>query len=651
MENILFSYWAKEVTDNRGKDKSEYKLPKKGTLPEEFRPNEPIKAFMGWDGFMIRDPEVNIVEMCRAYMEAVQKESCGKCMPCRIGTRVLLDTLTKITEGKGEDEDLDIIKSLAQSIREGSKCQIGQTGPIPIISAIEYFRDDFEKAIKEKKKIPRGNFKYKLTAPCISACPSHLDIPKYIEMIKEGNFVESLKIIREGTCLPGTLGRVCIRPCESNCRRLNLDESLSIKYLKRFVADYEIEKKNSPIIDMPEVLSGEKVAVIGAGPAGLSCAYYLALKGHPVTIFERLGEPGGMAAVGIPDYRLPRHILRREVDIITSTGVEIKYNTNIGDDIKITDLKEEGYKAIFIGVGAQNSTSARVKGEDEGYKGFIPGVKYLLDINMGKDPYPEGNKVVVVGGGNVAIDCVRCSFRVGKKDVHLVYRRTRKEMPADDVEIKDAEEEGVVFHFLANPTKILAKDGKVIGVECIKMELGEPDESGRRRPIPIEGSEFFMDTDIVVPAIGQAVDLSFLEEKDGVETTRWNTIIAKEDTFETSAPGIFSAGDCVTGPDVLVRAAGNGRKTAEKIHQYLTEGKVTLTDNDIMENLIAEIKPYDKDEDVGLLGGRKRLHLKALPPEVRKWTFDEVEQGFKVTEAMKEASRCLRCYRIGLFAI
>ena len=651
MENILFSYWAKEVTDNRGKDKSEYKLPKKGTLPEEFRPNEPIKAFMGWDGFMIRDPEVNIVEMCRAYMEAVQKESCGKCMPCRIGTRVLLDTLTKITEGKGEDEDLDIIKSLAQSIREGSKCQIGQTGPIPIISAIEYFRDDFEKAIKEKKKIPKGNFKYKLTAPCISACPSHLDIPKYIEMIKEGNFVESLKVIREMTCLPGTLGRVCIRPCESNCRRLNLDESLSIKYLKRFVADYEIEKKNSPIIDMPEVLSGEKVAVIGAGPAGLSCAYYLALKGHPVTIFERLGEPGGMAAVGIPDYRLPRHILRREVDIITSTGVEIKYNTNIGDDIKITDLKEEGYKAIFIGVGAQNSTSARVKGEDEGYKGFIPGVKYLLDINMGKDPYPEGKKVVVVGGGNVAIDCVRCSFRVGKKDVHLVYRRTRKEMPADDVEIKDAEEEGVVFHFLANPTKILAKDGKVIGVECIKMELGEPDESGRRRPIPIEGSEFFMDTDIVVPAIGQAVDLSFLEEKDGVETTRWNTIIAKEDTFETSAPGIFSAGDCVTGPDVLVRAAGNGRKTAEKIHQYLTEGKVTLTDNDIMENLIAEIKPYDKDEDIGLLGGRKRLHLKALPPEVRKWTFDEVEQGFKVTEAMKEASRCLRCYRIGLFAI
>ena len=650
MVDVVFSSWKDEIIDNRGKAPGEFVQAKGLNLPVDYEKEAEVKGFMGWDGLVLRDPGVNVVDMVRAYLDAIQGESCGKCVPCRVGTKVMLDVMNRIADGRGKKGDLDVLRSLGGFIKEGSKCTVGQTGTKPVLDAIEYFRGDFEEVIKGKKKVPRGNYKVKLTAPCMSACPSHLDIPTYVEYIKEGKFEESLAIIREGTCLPGVLGRVCIRPCEEDCRRANIDEPLSIKYLKRFVADYEIEKRHIPAITPPSEKREDKVAIIGAGPAGLSCAYYLASMGYPVTIFERFPESGGMATWGIPDYRLPRDILRREVEIIRSMGVEIRYGVQVGKDITMEEIFQQGYKALFIGVGAQGSTSMRVEGEDAGYEGFIPGVTYLLDVNMGKDPYPEGKRVVVVGGGNVAIDCVRSSFRVGKKDVNLFYRRSRKEMPADDVEIHDAEEEEVRFNYLCVPTKIIAKEGKVVGVECIRMELGEPDESGRRRPVPIPGSEFYADTDIVIPAIGQSVDLSFVEEKDGIETTKWGTISIDEETLETSREGVFSAGDCVTGPDVLVRAAGNGKRAADKIDQYLRGLRVSPTEDEKLENLVASVKVYDPQEEMGIIGGRKRKQLQMLPPRERKWTFDEVEKGFSVPDAMKEADRCLRCYRIGLVA-
>ena len=392
------------------------------------------------------------------------------------------------------------------------------------------------------------------------------------------------------------------------------------------------------------------MAIVGAGPAGLSCAYYLALKGHQPTIFEKLPEPGGMAAVGIPDFRLPRQVLRREVDIVREAGVEIRYGVEVGKAVTIADLRRD-YDALFIGVGAQDSMPMGVEGEDKGYRGFIPGVRYLLDISQGRDPYPEGKKVVVVGGGNVAIDCVRSSFRIGKEDVNLVYRRTIKEMPADPVEIHDAEEEKVKFHYLCNPTRIIAKDGKVVGVECIRMELGEPDASGRRRPVPVPGSEFVIETDILIPAIGQKVDLSFLEEKEGIKLTKWNTIDSDSETFATSQPGVFSAGDCITGPDVLVKATGTGKRAAEKIDLYLRGGKPEATEGERFKALFAAIKVYNKKEKIGLVGGLKRAHQPMLAPEERKRSFAEVEAGFKINEAVGEAARCLRCYRIGMVAL
>jgi len=650
MTDILFSSWGGVVTDNRGKPDSE-KQPASGlNLPLEFDKEKKIKAFIGWDGIVIRDPEVNMVDLIRAYLEAVQNESCGKCTPCRVGTRIMATIMNRIADGQGRVEDLKQLEYLGEMIRESSKCNLGQTGPKPVLDAINHFEDQFSGAIQLQKKIPRQEYKVKVAAPCESACPSHLPITRYVELIKEGRLEESLATIREKTCLAGVLGRVCVRPCEDNCRRGNVDECISIKWLKRFVADYELEKRREPSIKK-EGMRSEKVAIIGAGPAGLSCAYYLALKGYPVTIFERLGEPGGMAAVGIPDYRLPRDIVRYEAGVVEKLGVEIRYNTQVGKDITLSQIFEQGYKAVFIGVGAQTNTPMGVEGEDKGYKGFIPGVYYLLEINLGRDPYPEGKRVVVVGGGNVAIDCVRSSFRIGKPDVNLVYRRTIKEMPADRVEIHDAEEEGVKFHYLCNPVRIIEKGGKVVGVECIRMELGEPDESGRRRPVPVKGSEFFIETDILIPAIGQAIDLSFLEEKDGVKTTKRSTIAIQEGTFVTSRPGIFSAGDCVTGPDVLVRAAGHGKRAADKIDLFLRGMEVQESEEERLEALVEKVKVYSKEEKIGISGGQKRAALNMLPPDSRKWIFDEVEEGFSIPVAQKEAERCLRCVRIGLFAV
>ena len=651
MSEIYFSSWGNEVIDNRGKSPQDYAPTKNIALPEQFKQDENIKALIGWYGLVLRSEDVDIIDLCREHMEAIQKESCGKCFLCRIGTRVISQLLNKICNGEGSEDDLKNIESLATSITESSKCGIGQSGPLPVLHAIKYFKDVFVSRIKDKKKTESScSYKSKLTAPCMDACPFHLNIPSYIESIKDGDFQKSLGIIKDRLPIPGVLGRVCVRPCEENCRRMILDDPISIKHLKRFVADYEITKRNESVFE--KTFSGKtgNVAIVGTGPAGITCAYHLALKGHQVTIYERLGEPGGMAAVGIPDYRLPRDIIKGEYEQITKLGVAIKYNTNVGTDISLKQLEDEN-DAVLIAIGAHLGTSMRVEGENENYQGFIPGVKYLLDINSGKDPYPEGKKVVVVGGGNVAIDCVRCSFRVNKPDVNLVYRRTKNEMPADHVEITDAEEEKVNFHYLTNPTKIIAKNNKVVGVECIKMELGEPDESGRRRPVPIEGSEFIIECDIVVPAIGQTIDLSLLEGRDDINTTRWSTIDVNEITKQSSRPNLFSVGDCETGPGALITACASGCKAAENIDKMINGLKLEPVENDHFEKLLSTVKVFDPNEKIGFLGGRKGHELEMLPPDTRKTTFDEVEKGFSTKEAMDEADRCLRCYRVATIAV
>ena len=650
MKDILFSSWEGQVVDNRDGSKMDSKVNKEIKWPEKLDETEPIKAFMGWDGFVLRSEEVQVVDLCRAYMEAVQNQSCGKCIPCQTGTTVMAKTLETICNGQGRQSDIDYLKDIAETVHRTAKCGIGKTGPLPILQALTYFPEQFADLVDTKRALNPGQYQASVTAPCMEACPIHLDIPRYVECIKEGRFQDSLDIIRTRLPIPGIVGRVCVRPCEENCRRANLDEPVSIKYLKRFVADQELAKKREPAYEITPSSKTGKVAIVGAGPAGVTCAYHLAQKGHAVTIYEHLPEPGGMAATGIPDYRLPRMILRNEVEQIQEMGVTIQYNTTIGKDITLDQL-ENDFDAVFIGIGAQDSSPMRVKGEEKGYKGFIPGVQYLLDINQGRDPYPEGKKVVVIGGGNVAIDCVRSAFRIQKEDVHLVYRRTRKEMPADEVEIRDAEEEKVQFNFLTTPVRILEENNRVVGLECIRLKLGTPDKSGRRRPVPIEGSEFTFDCDTVVPAIGQRVNLSLIEGMEGIETTAWKTFIVDDVTKQTSRPKLFSAGDCETGPDALITACAGGRKAAQSIDRLINGQPLEYTREDCFHRFYKDVNVYDREEVLGDIGKAERKHLEMLPPDTRKTSFDEVEKGFSTPEAIAEAKRCLRCYRVGVVAL
>ncbi len=652
IDSVIFSTWGGHKFDGRsaeggGKSQNAEQIP---FLPEYFKQNSPLKALIGWDGIVLRDENVNIVGLCNNYMKALSEASCGKCSPCPGGTRAMSKLLDRLCQGKGYKEDLFHLKTIAETVMETSRCGIGKQGPGAILHALDNFWEAFEAAVDNGVKDETDYFS-KRTAPCTEACPIHLDIPGYVDHIRQGAFDKSLDLIRSRLPLPGVLGRTCFRPCESNCRRANMDEPIAIKALKRFVADEALKKGRTPPHEMKISEKTGHVAIIGAGPAGLSAAYHLAMRGHKVTMFEMLQEPGGMSAVGIPDYRLPRDILRYEAQLIRDMGVTINYGVRIGRDVLLTDL-ERDYDAVFISVGAQDSTPMRVEGENEGYLGYIPGIRYLRGINDGYDPYPEGRRVAVVGGGNVAFDCVRTALRHDKDDVSIIYRRTRDEMPADPMEIHEAEEEGANYHFLTAPVRIVAdKHGRVTGLECRKMELGEPDASGRRRPVAIEGSEFIFECDTVVSAIGQRVDLSALVKFEGVETTDWNTIVVDPVTRQSTHPKLFAAGDCELGPDSLITAAAGGLRGALSIDSFINDKPLDYTTEDHFEALMKHLKLYDENESMDQVAQKARESFEVLDVEKRKRTWDEVEKSFTRAEAMAEAKRCLHCYRVATVAV
>ncbi|MDP8224472.1 MAG: FAD-dependent oxidoreductase [Candidatus Lernaella stagnicola] len=647
MGKVAFGCWSDRLIDHRGKAPVE--APDDLKLPFTYREPDDIKAFIGWDGFFIADESVNVVALCCAYMEAAQSEaSCGECFPCRVGTHIAAELLQKLCEGNATAEDLQQLRDVLVSVANASKCQIGQTVPRPVLKALEHYADTFNACVGSGRRIEPVELLTRMAAPCTEACPAHLDIPLYVENIKKRRYLESSDVARANCVMPAVLGRVCVRPCESHCRRANVDEAIQIKDLKRFASDYEMLHGHRPGGRVLQPPTGKKVAVLGAGPAGLAASEKLAQMGHAVTIYEALAEGGGMAAVGIPDYRLPRAVLRREVELIQELGVDILYQQRIGENGPAWDdlLHKLGYDAVFIGVGAHHSNKLRCEGEDEGYKGFIHGVHFLRAVAEGKET-PEGKKIVVVGGGNVAIDCVRTAMRLGFEDVNIVYRRTEKEMPADDVEIRDAHEERVTFNFLCNPTKLIADDeGRLTAIELIRMELGEPDASGRRRPVPMEGSEFMMEVDVVIPAIGQSPDLGFLAKAEGLEFTRWNTVVADEYTGATALPNVFAGGDCVTGAATLIEAVAAGNRAAISIDRFLRGEIVDLDHYQRMERVLASVKTYDPDEVINLPEGMHRRGFDHLPVETRITNFDEVEAVMSARNATTEAARCLRCYRL-----
>ncbi|MCK9172888.1 MAG: FAD-dependent oxidoreductase [Desulfuromonas thiophila] len=651
MSEIVFSSWGREVVDNRQggeADLASLKL----KIPTQYQGDRNVGAFMGWDGVVVLDPATDVVAMAAEYMKRVQeKHCCGKCTPGKKGTRVLQDTLARILAGQGQESDLDVIENLS-GLLENCKCTLCMTSVIPVQDTVRHFRDDYLAYIRGGRK-PQpfaGDYVDKLTAPCMDRCPAHIDIPAYIEEIKNYRLDDSLSVIRERMPIAAVCGRVCPHPCESACRRALVDEPVSIMVMKRVASDHEwLHHKQPPM--QPKPATGKKVMVVGAGPAGLTCAYYLALEGHRVKIIEMLSEPGGTVAVGIPDYRMPRHLLRREAEIVASLGVEIQYGVKLGRDVSLRELKEQ-YDAVFLGTGCFKSKPMGVEGEDAGYQGFSEGgIHYLRAVALGQD-IKTPKRVVVVGGGNTAIDCVRVALREGAEESILVYRRSRAEMPAEPYEVDDAEEEGVRFEFLVNPTRLVAEKNRIVGVEVVKMALGEPDESGRRRPQPVPGSEYVIPCDMVIPAIGQDPDLSYLEDSDyGVKQTRWNSILTHGGTMMTDDAGIFAGGDCEYGAMTVVLAVGHGKRAASVMHRYLMEGKAALTDEEAMEDALNRLGVFDGKEKVPVLGGLHREHQPKVNGPERAKNYDEIELAMPESQAVIEADRCLRCYRVAMIAV
>jgi len=650
LTQVAFSSWGRKIVDNRSggeADLASLKL----KLPEYYQTEGRIGAFMGWDGVVLLDRETDVVAMAAEYMKRVQENyCCAKCTPGKKGTRILQDTLARIVAGNGKESDLATIEGLA-TLLENCKCTLCMTSVIPVLDTVKHFRADYLAYIRGERK-PRyaAAYKEKLTAPCMDKCPAHIDIPAYIEEIKDYRFDESLDAIRRNMPIPSVCGRVCPHPCEKACRRALIDEPISIMVLKRVASDHEwMHHKQPPMVPKPR--QGKKICVVGAGPAGVTCAYYLLLEGYQVTILDMLSEPGGTVAVGIPDYRMPRHLLRRDIEIITSLGGEIRFNTKLGRDVSLKQLKEE-YDAVFLGTGAFKSKPMGVEGEDAGYEGFSPGgIHYLRAVALGQ-PIETPKRVIVVGGGNTAIDCVRVALREGAEASILVYRRTRKEMPAEPYEVDDAEEENVQFEFLRNPTRLIAENGKVVGVEVVVMELGEPDESGRRRPAPKPGSEYIIPCDMVIPAIGQDPDLSYLDEADfGIKQTRWNSIVTHGGTMMTDSEGVFAGGDCEYGAMTVVVAVGHGRRAARVMHRWLSEGKAYLDVEDAMEDIVNVLGVFDPNENLGILGGLHREHQPKVGGAERARHYEEIELAMPEDQAVREAQRCLRCYRVAMVAV
>ncbi|RLB10144.1 MAG: hypothetical protein DRG59_00310 [Deltaproteobacteria bacterium] len=476
--------------------------------------------------------------------------------------------------------------------------------------------------------------------PCQQTCPAHIDIQGYIALIREGQYLEAVKLIKERNPMPATIGRVCPHTCEFACRRNLVDEALAINPLKRFASDVERKSGTRILPTVPEE-SGKKVAIIGGGPAGLSAAYYLRSLGHGATIFESLDKLGGMLRYGIPEYRLPKAILDWEIDGILSLGVEVHTGKKWGKDFTIEDLKKQGFDAIFIGIGAWAVRKLGVEGED--LDGVISGVTFLKDVAAGKD-VKVADRVAIIGGGNVAIDAARTCLRMGAKEVTIVYRRSRKEMPANPEEIDAAEHEGIKMHFLAAPVKLHGENGKLKKLEFVRMELGEPDASGRRRPIPIEGSETMIDVDQLITAIGQFPDLLTPEEDKYMEKlgiTRWKTFEADPDTMYTGKEGIFVGGDIYHGPLTVITALADGRKAAYAIDKYF-KGEDLKPPKEEFNISRGSFETIDKSIFEGI-PKQERQKMSELEVAERVKTFAEVELGLTEEQALEEAKRCLLC--------
>jgi len=590
-------------------------------LPIDYDSVQKIGAIMGSGGLIVMDEATCMVDIARFFTDFVQHESCGKCVPCRVGTKRMLEILTGITTGKGEPADLERLAQLGQTVKGASLCGLGQTAPNPVLSTMRYFRDEYEAHILEKR-CPANSCEALITTTCSSACPAHVNVPEYVGLIGEGRFAEALDIIRRRNPFASVCGRACDHPCEVFCRRGDVDDPVAIRHLKRFVSDRE--KK----VACPRQWLGPRagrVAIIGSGPAGLTAAYFLALMGREVKVFEALDVVGGVLAVGIPSYRVPREALARDIEYIRRAGVVIETNRSIQS---LQELRDEGFDAIFVAVGAHADIRLGIPGEES--EGVHHALSFLRQVALGELSELPG-RVVVIGGGNAAIDSARTALRLGASSVTVLYRRTEEEMPAIREEIEQAIHEGVELHFLVSPVAIEG-DCRVEAVRCAEVELGQADESGRRRPIPKTDAEVVVAADQVIVAVGQAPELDLVASDD-----HWivvgGRIAADPVTQRCGDSNVFAGGDAVTGPATLIQAIASGQRAAQSIDIFLG-GKGELPPD---TGFAGRNKP---DESAGEI---ERHRVRSLAVAKRRDNFDEVLKGYSARTARAEAQRCLRC--------
>ncbi len=546
-------------------------------------------------------------------------------------------TLSEVASIEGEAGNFNVTLMKGPRYVDAVKCtscgDCVAVCPVSLPSAFDFGFTDQKAVYKKYAQAIPGAFVIQKAdrAPCRLACPAGLNVQGYVQMVGQGKYKEALKLIMENLPLPGVLGRICPHGCEDACRRCEVDEPVAIRDLKRLAADMcdprEVEIECLPKRD-------EKVAIIGSGPAGLSAAYHLARKGVLSTIYEAMPQPGGMLRAGIPAHRLPREVLDKDIEVVTNLGVEIKLNTPLGSDLTIDDLLGQGYKAVYLAIGAHKGIELGIPGEKA--NGVRQGVSYLREVNL-EGKAETGKKVAVIGGGNVAIDVARCAVRMGAEEVNIIYRRSRNEMPAWEEEILAAEAEGVKLTYLAAPQEILTEDGAVTGLRCIRMELTDADSSGRRRPVPVPGSEFEIEIDQLFQAIGQRPDLSFIEDVTGLDFTRWGTIETDAITYATGREGVFAGGDLQTGPWVAIGAIAAGQEAAESIVRYfdgadMAEGREPVITDD------PHYRPVPED-----MPAAARAKMAELAVEKRKGNFNEVELGYGEEDGRAEAGRCLNC--------
>jgi NADH-quinone oxidoreductase subunit F len=602
--------------------------------PVDYENISRVGSIMGSGGMVVMDEDTCMVDVAKFFISFCAEESCGQCTPCREGVQTLKRILTDITEGRGREEHLQQLEDLCEIIIDASLCGLGKTAPNPVKSTLRYFKDEYLAHIIDKH-CPAGVCQQLTPAPCHKTCPAGIDVPSYVALIAHGRHEEAVRVIMEDNPFPWVCGLVCPAPCEGNCRRGDVDQPISIRALKGFASKYVMTKAGGYKTRI-KTRRNEKIAIVGSGPAGLSAAYFLAIEGYDITVFEALSEPGGMLRVGIPSHRLPKDLLDKEIENFKNMGIKIQTNTPIGPKLSIKSLFGQGYSAVFLSFGAHKPISLALPGEEAG--GVIQGVDYLRRLNLGK-PVPKGKNVVVIGGGNVAIDVARSAVRKGADRVTILYRRTRREMPAYKNEIEEALEEGIIISYLSAPESILTDTGRVQGLRCIQMQLGKPDASGRRRPVPVLGSEYEIEADLVIPAIGQLPAIPSLEGIEGLEVSPMKTVQVDSETLATSIEGVFAGGDAVSGPATVIEAIASGKRAAISIDAHIRG--IESPKFPPAPRRRANVEPIDISEEK--MEQLKRPKIPLLSMKERQCTFKQVELGLSDKAARDEAKRCLRC--------